>query len=59
MTGERISALEAVEPAQGKVVEPVLETAHDQGWEEIGAEAWEQSHEAEKVHEPRGIEMEM
>ena len=59
VTGERISALEAVEPAQGKVVEPALETAHDQGWEEARSEAWEQSHEPEKVHEPRGIEMEM
>ena len=53
VTGERISALESVEPVQGKVVEAALETAHDQGWEEVGAEAWEQS------HEPRGIEMEM
>ena len=59
VTGERISALEAVEPAQSKVVEPTLETAHDQGWEEVGAEAWEQSHEPEKAHAPRGIEMEM
>ena len=47
------------EPAQGKVVEAALETAHDQGWEEAVAEPWEQSHEPEKVHEPRGIEMEM
>ena len=59
VTGERISALEAVEPAQVKVVEPALEPAHDQGWEEVGAEAWEQSHEPEKIHVPRGIEMEM
>ena len=59
VTGERISALEAVEPAKAKVVEPALETTHDQRWEEVGPEAWEQSHEPEKVHEPRGIEMEM
>ena len=59
VTGERISALEAVEPAQAKVVEPALETTHDQGWEEVGPEAWEQPHEPEKVHEPQGIEMEM
>ena len=59
VTGERISALEAVEPVQGKVVEPALETAHDQGWEKVGPEAWEQSYEPEKVHEPREIEMEM
>ena len=59
VTGERISALEAVEPVQAKPVEPALETTYDQGWEEIGPEAWEQSHEPEKVHEPRGIEMEM
>ena len=59
VTGERISALEAVEPVQGKVVKPALEKTHDQGWEEIGPEAWEQSHESGKVHEPRGIDMEM
>ena len=59
VTGERNSALEAVEPAQSKPVEPALEPTHDQGWEEIGPEAWEQSHEPEKVHEPQGIEMEM
>ena len=59
VTGERISALEAVEPVQVKPVEPALETTHDQGWEEIAAEAWEQSHEPEKVHERHEIEMEM
>ena len=59
VTGERISALEAVAPVQDKPVEPALETVHDQGWEEIGPEAWEQSHEREKVHEPHDVEMEM
>ena len=58
-TGERISALEAVEPAQGKVVKPALETAHDQGWDGFGMESRERPYEPEIVKEPRGIEMEM
>ena len=49
-TGERISALKAVEPERGKAAEPVSETAYDRGRDEAAPE---------KVRAPRGIEMEM
>ena len=59
VTGERISALEAVEPAQSRVVEPALETDHDRGWDESGMQPRERPQEPERVREPSGIEMEM
>ena len=59
VTGERISALEAVQPERDNIVEPASETGHDRGCEEAGGKTPERIPELETVREPRGIEMEM
>ena len=59
VTGERISALEAVEPERGKATEPGSEPGPDRGREEPGSTTPERVHVPENVREPRGIEMEM
>ena len=59
VTGERISALEAVEPEREKTVEPASEPAPDRVREEPGSTTPERIHVPEHVREPRGIEMEM
>ena len=59
VTGERISALEAVEPERQKTVERASKPAPDRGREEPGSTTPERMHVPEHVREPRGIEMEM
>ena len=54
-TGERIAALEAVEPKRDKAPESGPKAASGQGWERAPPE----SREPESVREPKGIEMEM
>ena len=59
VTGERISALEAVEQERDKPAEPALEPGPDGGLDEPGSTTPERIHVPEHVREPRGIEMEM
>ena len=58
-TGERISALKAVEPERGKAAEPASETEYDRGRDETALEPKDRTPEPEKIHAPRGVEMEM
>ncbi len=56
-TGERVAALEAVEPEREKSRGP--EPAHGRGREEGRSEPGHRTPEPEKVREPREVEMEM
>ena len=57
VTGERIAALEAIEPEREKVRK--LEPVHGRGREEGRSEPGHRTPEPEKVREPREVEMEM
>ena len=59
ITGERISALEAVEPERGDAVERAPEKGHDAGREPAGKMTVEKVPGPQRVPEPRGIEMEI
>ena len=57
-TGERVAALEAVQPERTRTRESALEAVHDR--DRVGglASRWERMPEQEKGPEPRGIEFE-
>ena len=58
-TGERITALQGVEPERSRTLETAPEAGYEQDWAASESRRCERMPEPEKVHELHDVEMEM